>query len=248
MLQQLIDRFIALVQECPALPAELAQDAAMLRERLSSGQLHLAVMGQFKRGKSTLINALLGAEILPDGVLPVTLVPVFLHYGPQPEFEIRFANGRAPERYCVERLGDFVNEANNPKNRENVSRVDLFYPADLLQRGIVLIDTPGIGSTLQHNTDTTLDFLPRCDAAVVVLSADPPITAAEVAFLQQLQPHVARLFFVLNKIDYLDSEQGIITPHRPPEVPAPDVVRAALHSRSTLRPKIASNSSVIASS
>jgi GTP-binding protein EngB required for normal cell division len=207
-LQQSLDRFIELVQSHSSLPPELATEAAALRERLSTGQFHLAVLGQFKRGKSTLINALLGAELLPSGVLPVTLVPVFLRFGLQPDLEIRYHNGHTPEHYFLDRLGEFVNEANNPKNQKNVSRVELSYPSDLLQSGVVLIDTPGVGSTLQHNTDTTLDFLPRCDAAIVVLSADPPITAVEVEFLRQLQPHVAHLFFVLNKIDYLDADSA----------------------------------------
>jgi GTP-binding protein EngB required for normal cell division len=207
-LEQAIDQFVELVQEHSSLPPELAAEAAALRDRLSTGQFHLAVLGQFKRGKSTLINALLGAEILPSGVLPVTLVPVFLRSGSQPDLEISYHNGHSSEHYSLDRLGEFVNEANNPKNQRNVGRVDLFYPADLLQSGIVLIDTPGVGSTLQHNTDTTLDFLPRCDAAIVVFSADPPITAVEVEFLRQLQPHVADLFFVLNKIDYLDADSA----------------------------------------
>lgn len=209
-LQQSIDRFVELVQEHPSLPPELAVEAIALRDRLSTGQFHLAVLGQFKRGKSTLINALLGAEILPSGVLPVTLVPVFLRAGTQPDLEIHYQNGRGAEHHPLDRLSEFVNEANNPENQKNVNRVELLYPSDLLHSGIVLIDTPGIGSTLQHNTDTTLDFLSHCDAAIVVLSADPPITAVEVEFLRQLQPHVAHLFFVLNKIDYLDADSAAV--------------------------------------
>ncbi|MCL4880387.1 MAG: dynamin family protein [Anaerolineae bacterium] len=206
-LEQSLDHLISLLYEYPSLPAELADEAKMVLNRLSAGHFHLAVLGQFKRGKSTLINALLGDEILPSGVLPVTLVPVFLRFGDHPEIEIHFANGRQPERYPLDRLGEFVNEANNPENTKHVAQVDLRHPTDLLRNGIVLIDTPGVGSTLKHNTEVTLDFLPRCDAAIVVLSADPPITAAEVEFLQQLKPHVTRFFFVLNKIDYLDSQE-----------------------------------------
>lgn len=204
-LQQTIYDLRQLLREHPTLPAELSAEAESLRDRLTAGQLHLAVLGQFKRGKSTLINALLGAELLPSGVLPVTLVPVFLRFGDRPDLEIRFANGHSPEHYPTNALGEFVNEANNPENVKQVKQVDLRYPADLLHNGIVLIDTPGVGSTRKHNTEMTLDFLPRCDAAIVVLSADPPITAAEIEFLQQLKPHVAHFLFVLNKIDYLDN-------------------------------------------
>jgi GTP-binding protein EngB required for normal cell division len=204
--QQSVDQLIQLFQEQSSLPKELAEEAAALRDRLSTVQLHLAVLGQFKRGKSTLINALLGAEILPSGVLPVTLVPVFLRFGTQPDLEIRYSGDRRFQHFPLDQLGDFVSEANNPKNSKNVGAVNLRYPARLLQDGVVLIDTPGVGSTLQHNTDTTLDFLPQCDAGIVVLSADPPITAAEVTFLQLVKPHVAQFFFVLNKIDYLDAD------------------------------------------
>ena len=206
-LEQSLNQLIWLLREHPSLPAELTAEAKTLLDRLSAGQLHLAVLGQFKRGKSTLINALLGNEILPSGVLPVTLVPVFLRFGNHPEIEILFSNGRQAECHTVDRLGEFVNEANNPENVKQVAQVDLRHPTDLLQNGIVMIDTPGVGSTLKHNTEMTLDFLPRCDAAIVVLSADPPITATEVEFLQQMKPHVARFFFVLNKIDYLASAE-----------------------------------------
>ncbi len=74
----------------------------------------------------------------------------------------------------------------------------------MLRAGIVLIDTPGVGSTLLHNTQATLDFLSECDAALFVVSPDPPITQAEIDFLAEIRNHVARLVFVLNKIDYLE--------------------------------------------
>lgn len=201
-----VDQLIQLFQEQSSLPKELAEEATTLRDRLSTVQLHLAVLGQFKRGKSTLINALLGAEILPSGVLPVTLVPVFLRFGTQPDLEIHYSGDHRFEHYPLEQLDGFVSEANNPKNSKHVSTVNLRYPARLLQDGVVLIDTPGVGSTLQHNTDTTLEILPQCDAGIVVLSVDPPITAAEVSFLQLVKPHVGQFFFVLNKIDYLDAD------------------------------------------
>lgn len=208
-LQSILKQLVPLLEEGSFLPPEIAGEAVALRDRLETGQLHLAVLGQFKRGKSTLINALLGAEILPSGVLPVTLLPVFSSYGPHAEVGVYFQNGHSPESIPLSHLGEYVNEANNPHNVKQVSRIELRYPAKLLEHGIIVIDTPGVGSTHQHNTDTTLEFLPQCDAALIVFSADPPITAAEVSFLQSLQPHVAKLFFVLNKIDYLDAHDAV---------------------------------------
>ena len=65
------------------------------------------------------------------------------------------------------------------------------------------IDTPGVGSTLRHNTEAAIAVSPQCHAGFFVLSADPPVTEAELVYLERVRPHVAQLFFILNKIDYL---------------------------------------------
>jgi DNA phosphorothioation-dependent restriction protein DptG len=80
-------------------------------------------------------------------------------------------------------------------------------PAPILSKGVVLIDTPGIGSTHRHNTQATLNFLQQFDAALFLISADPPITEVELEFLEQVRQKVPRLFFILNKVDYLSDEE-----------------------------------------
>jgi hypothetical protein len=172
----------------------------------------LAVLGQFKRGKSTFINALLGAPVLPAAVVPLTAIATFIAWGAYPLIKVTYQGGRLPEEVhptdlhsIQERIRDFVAEERNPANVHRVSRVDLFLPAEILENGLVLIDTPGIGSTLQHNTDTALRALPECDAAMFVVSPDPPITEAEITYLARVRTHVVNVFFVLNKIDYLDA-------------------------------------------
>jgi predicted GTPase len=103
----------------------------------------------------------------------------------------------------------FVAEEPNPKNHLGVERVELFYPADILANGTVLIDTPGVGSTIKHNTQAAMQVLPECDAAFFVLSADPPITEIELDYLLRLKAKTARVFFILNKADSLaPDEQG----------------------------------------
>ena len=187
-----------------------ATDLQELRARLVEERLQIAVLGQFKRGKSTFLNALLGQPILPTGVVPITAIPTFLRWACDYAIEVGYTDGRIPERLpsaepaqIRAELFRLVTEAGNPKNRERVARVEVFLPSPILEHGIVLIDTPGIGSTLRHNTDAALEVLPQCDAAFFVLSADPPVTAAELDYLAAVRPHVARLFFILNKIDYL---------------------------------------------
>ncbi len=185
-----------------------------LRQRLSEGRFHLAVLGQFKRGKSTLLNALTGEPVLPVGVVPLTAAPTFIQFGPDPKITVQYQDGRCEDAFSgastAERnayLAGFVTEAGNPKNQRGIATVQVDLPAPLLSGGLVLIDTPGIGSTYRHNTAATLNFLQQCDAALFLVSADPPITEVELEFLREVQKKVPRLFFVLNKIDYLNDEE-----------------------------------------
>lgn len=185
-----------------------------LTNRLASGRFHLAVLGQFKRGKSTLLNALLGEAVLPVSVIPLTSIPTFISAGPTRHARIIFRDSRAPVQFSSGDasamsafLAQYVTEADNPHNHLGVSEVELSHPAPILRHGLVLIDTPGIGSTFRHNTDATLSFLPQCDAAVFLVSADPPITEVEIEFLKHVRAGVTRLFFVLNKADYLTDDE-----------------------------------------
>ncbi|MGI9953550.1 dynamin family protein [Moorellaceae bacterium AZ2] len=104
-------------------------------------------------------------------------------------------------------MSQLVTETGNPHNHKGISAVEVYYPSPLLREGVVLIDTPGIGSTFRHNTEVTLNFLPQCDAALFLVSADPPVTEVEVEFLKAVRVKVSHLFFVLNKIDYLSEEE-----------------------------------------
>lgn len=194
--------------------SSLSRRLRNLINRLTEGRFHLAVLGQFKRGKSTFVNALLGEELLPTSIIPLTAIPTFIQHAETLKATIIFDQNRRSEECNPDGIDElctfltrFVAESSNPENRLGVSQVDVYHPATMLKNGLVLIDTPGIGSTFRHNTMATLNFLPQCDAAVFVLSADPPPTEVEIEFLKQVQGKVPRLFFVLNKIDYLSLEE-----------------------------------------
>lgn len=210
---ELLSRAIRSLRELGEDYQPIAENLSDLEERLAQGRFHLAVLGQFKRGKSTLLNALLGEPVLPTAVVPLTAIPTFIRPGETRAARVHFRNERPPEDSTAETaaelsdfLARFVTETGNPKNGLGVAHVEVFHPAPILKSGVVLIDTPGIGSTLRHNTEATLNFLPQCDAALFLVSADPPITEVEVGFLRQVRSKVARLFFILNKVDYLSDE------------------------------------------
>jgi hypothetical protein len=183
----------------------LAAEARDARSALASRRFNVAVMGQFKRGKSTLINALLGREVLPADVAPVTTAITVVEHGPSERAMARFDDGREEE---VE-LGQvhlLVSEEENPGNRKRVRVVRIELPAPFLASGIRLVDTPGVGSVFANNAEVTHSFVRRIDVAIVVLGSDPPISGEELALVRSAAPGVGRMYFVLNKAD-LAAEQ-----------------------------------------
>jgi GTP-binding protein EngB required for normal cell division len=209
-----LDHAAATLREAATENASLIARFDSLRERLRHSQLQLAVLGQFKRGKSTFINALLGAPLLPMAVVPLTAVPIFISWRSSPSVCVRFANDRPTEDFPADNpdairefLFRFVAEEANPKNGLRVDRVEVFYPAPVLADSTVLIDTPGVGSTFRHNTEAALQVLAECDAAVFVVSPDPPITEAELEYLRHLNSKVAKILFIMNKADYVRIEE-----------------------------------------
>ena len=158
------------------------------------------VLGQFKRGKSSVVNALLGRDVLPTGVVPLTTVPTFLRTGRPAKATIRFEDGR-DEEVAPESLDVYVTERGNPGNEKGVERVEVTCPARHLIDGLVLVDTPGVGSAERDATERAFGFLPRVDAGLVVLSADPPIGELELELVRRTAELTPHLFFAFNKVD-----------------------------------------------
>ncbi len=180
---------------------------AELRRRLEGGVFRVLVAGEAKRGKSTLVNALLGREVLPTGVVPLTAIPTTLAYADADRVDVEYADGRVQER-GLDALEELVTESGNPRNRQGVAAVTLRLPAPLLAKGLELVDTPGTGSVYEHNTVAARNALGRMDAAILVLSADPPISAAERALLRELRAGAVAVFCALNKVDYLSPAEA----------------------------------------
>lgn len=178
----------------------------MLQSKLQDNIFNLVVLGQFKRGKSTFINALLGDSILPSAVIPLTSIVTILKYGEKEDVKVYYENGNI-EHISREDLPMYVTEKGNPQNKRGVERVEIQYPAQYLKDGLCLIDTPGVGSTYKNNTEVTYSFLPKVDAAIFLLSVDPPISQSEIDFLDDIRQYVSKIFFVQNKIDYLDENE-----------------------------------------
>lgn len=199
MLRELLKvrRSEARVAACDALLSKLAED-----------RFTLAVLGQFSRGKSSLMNAVIGREILPVGLVPLTSAVTVLRFGPRERLLVRMQGWAFLHEAPLVELADYVTEKGNPGNRKQVQAVYVEVPVPFLRRGLEFVDTPGISSAIRANTATTYGFLPSCDAAIFVTGADSPLTEAEIRFLRDVRAHVGKLFLVLNKIDLARESEG----------------------------------------
>lgn len=181
---------------------ECAREAAAVAQRLREGRFYVACVGQFKRGKSTLINALVGEPVLPAGVVPVTAAVTVVRFGERLAARVRF--GERDWEDCDPRgLATYVAEEHNPGNEKGVTGVEVFVPSPLLAAGMCLVDTPGIASISPAGTAATRAFVPHIDAALVVLGADPPISGDELGLVEEIARSVRELIVVLNKADRL---------------------------------------------
>ena len=187
-----------LAQELGAEP--VAEEARELAARVSEGRFYVACVGQFKRGKSTLLNALVGHEVVPTGFVPVTAVPTVIRFGDEPHARVRMRDG-AWRDVAMTDLKEYVTEELNPENKKAVDGAEVFVPSPLLSSGMCFVDTPGLGSVFTGNSATTQAFIPHIDAGLVVVGADPPIAGEELALVESIGTQVQDLILVINKAD-----------------------------------------------
>jgi len=179
---------------------DLATAADEETKRLRTGVCTLAVVGEFKRGKSTLINALIGADLFPVGALPLTAVGTRAEFGESVSAVVEFLDCRR-EAIDPAAMADYATERGNPANQQRVSAVTVTTPSPLLRAPLCLIDTPGIGSAFADVSGTARTLLGQADAAFVVLSAEQPASRRELEFVREVIASGASTFVVENKID-----------------------------------------------
>ena len=191
-------RLADLAQELEAEP--VAEEARELAARVAEGRFYVACVGQFKRGKSSLLNALVGHQVVPTGFIPVTAVPTVIRFGDELSARVRTRDGTWREVALAD-LKEYVTEEFNPENKKGVDGAEVFVPSPLLSSGMCFVDTPGLGSVFTGNTATTQAFIPHINAALVVVGADPPIAGEELALVEAVGLQVQDLILVINKAD-----------------------------------------------
>lgn len=169
-------------------------------EKIADEHFEVAIVGEFKRGKSTLINALLGEEVLPADVLPATATLNRVTYSETPYVEVEYKNGNN-ERVDIDKLADYVTKLSyeSEKRAETVKQATVYYATDFCKNNVDIIDTPGLNDDEQM-TNVTLSILPEIDAAVFVISANSPFSQFEKEFLEKkmLTSDMGRIIFAVN--------------------------------------------------
>ncbi|MEU6284406.1 dynamin family protein [Streptomyces sp. NPDC047028] len=188
--------------------AHTEQQARHLLARLAEDRFRLAVVGQFSRGKSTLMNALLGGPYLPTGTQPMTSVVTTVRYGSRPRAWFRRRGSDTPIEAPLSEVARYVARSSTERAELQITEAEVEIPAELLRLGVAFIDTPGAGTDVRAGTATTRRFLPEADAVIYVTGFDQAFTDAEAAFLAEAARHAGKLFLVVNKRDLVSEEEA----------------------------------------
>lgn len=189
------------------LPRQMQDQVRELFTRLAEDRFNLVVVGRFSRGKTSLMNAVMGTDRLPTGIRPLTSVITTVTYGSKERAVINYSGFGLPEEIPLGALPQYVTEQGNSGNHRRVSIAQVQLPVELLRRGFHFIDTPGLGSPIVENTRTTERFLPEADAFVLVTSFEGPLSDEEVRFLRAASAARQPAFIVVNKQDMATPEE-----------------------------------------
>jgi len=204
--QQILDRLRQLADTAEAVGMKsLAADIRTSRiPKLDNERFHLVVLGEFNHGKSTFVNALLGAPVLPVGITPTTAALNHVIWSESPRARAVLRDGSTIDLH-PDALADWVTVAGT--RWQDVSYVELGYPADILRENVVLVDTPGVNDLNEQRADITYGYVPRADAVIFLLDAGQALKDSEREFLSShvLEGSRDRLIFIVGKVDLLNA-------------------------------------------
>lgn len=182
--------------------------------RLSSPGVRVIVVGEYKQGKSSLINALLGFRACPVDDDIATAVPTTVRYAEKAvAYVIRPGRGKDEEvrqEVPLDRAGSMITELGNPGNREGLTAAEIGIPSDLLKQGLIFVDTPGVGGIASAHNAATMAALPFADAVLFVSDASQELTAPELEFLHTARDLVPNIVCVMTKIDFYPEWRRIL--------------------------------------
>lgn len=190
----------------------LAKEQAAIQslvEEIAKDEYTVVVLGEFKRGKSTFINALLGQSLLPMDVLPETATINFVKYSESPSVTVFYQDGRQEQgEASYNYLKRFSGEA-GMELAATVRYLEIGYPLDILKHHIVIVDTPGVDDLNEQRSAVTYGITPRANAVLFLLDAASPLKETERQFIEDKLIHVGvdNIIFIANRYDFVDEEE-----------------------------------------
>jgi small GTP-binding protein len=169
--------------------------------RLAEDRFNLVMVGRFNRGKSSLMNAILGMDRLPTGIVPLTSVITTVSYGTTEQVTLKYQERRLDSEIKLEELSEYITQRGNPGNSRGIATANIQLPSEILRRGFYFVDTPGLGSVIVENTLTTQAYLPETDALLLVTSFESPLSEEELNFFRAASGSGLPIFVVVNKQD-----------------------------------------------
>ena len=176
---------------------------------ISNDNFNIVVLGEFKRGKSTFINALLGNSLLPMDVLPETATINEIQYGEEPSVMVAYSDGHMEKgRPDYNYLKQFSARQNND-DIDSIKCINIKYPVDFLKNNITLVDTPGVSDLSEQRAEITYSYIPKANVVVFLLDACSPLKATEYSFIAEkmLPLGVTNIMFIANRYDYVDEDE-----------------------------------------
>ncbi|MBW4604917.1 MAG: dynamin family protein [Calothrix sp. FI2-JRJ7] len=194
-------------------------DIRVASNNLRTGVFRLMVLGDMKRGKSTFLNALIGERILPSDVNPCTAILTVLRYGAEKKVTVHFDDGKPPQtmdfetfkvKYTIDPAEAKRLEQDNKQAFPGVSHAIVEYPLPLLEKGIEIVDSPGLNDTEARN-ELSLGYINNCHAILFVLRASQPCTLGERRYLENyIKNRGLSVFFLINAWDQV--KEALIDP------------------------------------
>ncbi|MFF4835972.1 dynamin family protein [Streptomyces sp. NPDC001315] len=210
---------------------ELAEAVRAEAARVRAGAAVLVVVGEKKRGKSSLINALVGRPgLLPVEVDVATGVHLVVRHAEEPQATAFLEGDPRGHPIPVASIGEYaaLDPVTQEPYRRDVRHVEVGIPSPLLASGLVLVDTPGVGGLVSGHARITMATLARADALVFVVNGQSELTASELRFLEQATERIAEVVFVLTQTDkygrweeVLERNRRLLAEHAPRYVSAP---------------------------
>ena len=202
---QLLENCIVIASDCQY--EEVVARLKAMKDELKGRELIIVAIGETRRGKSSLLNAILEElqPLFPVDIDVCTNVVTTVRYGEQEIIRVVYADTEGEKKVTEvirrDQIADYVSEQGNPENYKNVAMLDISLPSKYLEEGIVLVDTPGIGSLNACHAQTTYSFLPSADLLLFVSDCKSGLSASELEFLQTSYGYCKNILYPVTKKD-----------------------------------------------